>query len=63
MAHTYYSQRIGTNPNLCGLPLPDVVDLFIRVYDQMREDGYFHEAFGWECVDAGDVDEAFATLN
>lgn len=56
MSHTYYSQRKGTNPNLSGLPLPDVVDLFIRIFDQLREDGYFHEAFGYECVDAGDVD-------
>lgn len=56
MAHTYYSQRKGTNPNLSGLPLPDVVDLFIRVFDQLRQDGYFNESFGWECVDAGNVE-------
>jgi hypothetical protein len=56
MAHTYYSQRQGTNPNLSGLPLSDVVDLFVRVFDQMCEDGYFHEAFGYECVDAGHID-------
>jgi hypothetical protein len=56
MAHTYYSQRKGTNPNLSGLPLGDVVNLFTRVYDQLCEDGDFHEAFGYECVDAGSVD-------
>lgn len=56
MSHTYYSQRKGTNPNLAGLPLPDVIDLFIRVFDQLREDGYFHEALGYECVDAGEVE-------
>lgn len=56
MTHTYYSQRKGTNPNLAGLSLQDVVDLFTRVYDQLREDGYFCEAFGYECVDAGHVD-------
>lgn len=56
MSHTYYSQRKGSNPNLSGLPLTDVVDLFIRVFDQLREDGYFHEAFGYECVDVGYVD-------
>jgi len=55
MPHEYYSQRKGTNPNLAGLPLPDVVELFVRVYDQMREDDYFDEAFGFECVDAGHV--------
>ncbi len=56
MAHTYYSHRKGTNPNLSGLSLPDVIDLFGRVYDQLREDGYFDEAFGYECVDAGLID-------
>lgn len=56
MAHTYYSHRKGTNPNLNGLPLTDVVELFARVFDQMRDDGYFHEAFGYECVDAGHID-------
>lgn len=56
MAHTYYSHRKGTNPSPAGLPLADVVDLFIRIYGQMREDGYFHEAFGYECVDAGPID-------
>lgn len=56
MTHTYYSQRKGTNPNLNGLPLSDTVDLFNRVCSQMREDGYFNEAFGFECVDAGHID-------
>lgn len=56
MSHTYYSQRKGTNPNLSGLPLTDVVDIFIRVLNQLVEDGYFHEAFGYECVDAGYVE-------
>lgn len=56
MAHVYYSQRTGTNPNLDGLPLPDVVELFRRVFQQLREDGYFDEAFGFECVDLDHVD-------
>jgi hypothetical protein len=55
VAHTYYSQRKGTNPNMLGLPFQEVVDLFVRVYDQLREDGYFDEAFGFYCVDEGDV--------
>lgn len=56
MSHAYYSHRKGTNPNLSGLPLPEVVGLFVRVYEQMRADGYFDEAFGYECVDAGHVE-------
>ena len=55
MSHKFYSQRTGTNPNLDGLPLDDVVDLFIRVFRQMESDGYFSEAFGYWCVDAGNV--------
>jgi len=56
MTRQYYSQRKGTNPNLKGLPLRDVVDLFVRVFTQLRVDGYFDEAFGFTCVDAGDID-------
>lgn len=55
MTHIYYSQRKGTNPNLKGLPLSDIIDLFNRVYSQMETDGYFTEAFGFECVDLGYV--------
>lgn len=56
MTRQYYSQRKGTNPNLKGLPLSDVLDLFVRVFTQLRADGYFDEAFGYVCVDAGEVD-------
>lgn len=41
---------------MSGLPLGDIVGLFVRVFDQLREDGYFHEAFGYECVDAGHIE-------
>ena len=56
MAHRYYSLRKGTNPNLKGLPLGDTLDLFVRVFSQLRQDGYFDEAFGFTCVDAGEID-------
>ena len=55
MKRAYYSQRTGSNPNPNGLPFPDVVQLFVRVYDQLRSDGYFDEAFGFSCTDAGDI--------
>lgn len=58
MTHKYYSHRKGTNPNLKGLPLADVLDLFGRVYMQLRSDGYFDEAFGFCCVDAGNIQGA-----
>jgi hypothetical protein len=55
MTHKYYSQRKGTNPNQLGLSLPDVVGLFLRVYKLLRDEGYFDEAFGYYCVDAGEL--------
>lgn len=56
MTHKYYSQRTGTNPNLDGLALKDTVELFSRVHSQLVNDGYFDEAFGSWCIDAGDID-------
>jgi hypothetical protein len=55
MTHNYYSQRTGKNPNLKGLPLENLVDLFQRVYQQLEDDGYFSEAFGFWCVDADHI--------
>lgn len=55
MPHSYFSQRAGLSPHPNGLPLKDVIDLFVRIYDQFDEDGYFQEAFGYDCVDAGFV--------
>lgn len=53
MKRPYYSLRTGVNPKANGLPLSDLNDLFLRVYRQFRDEGYFHEAFGFSCVDAG----------
>ena len=55
MPRQYYSLRKGTNPNLKGLPLRELLGLFVRLFAQLREDGYFDEAFGFVCVDAGEV--------
>ena len=55
MTHIYFSQRTGTNPNLKGLPLDEITMLFERVYDQLVDEGYFVEAFGYSCTDAGHV--------
>ena len=55
MSHSYYSQRTGLNPQLTGLPLRETIELFVRVFNQLREQGYFDESFGFYCVDAGDV--------
>lgn len=55
MTHKYFSQRTGVNPNLKGLPLEELIGLFVRVYEQLHEEGYFDEAFGFCCVDAGEI--------
>lgn len=55
MTHQFYSLRKGSNPNMEGLPLGEVLGLFIRLFRQFRDDGYFDEAFGFHCVDMGDV--------
>jgi len=63
MNRRYYSQRAGVNPNQEGLPLSDVIDLFTRVYAQLKEDGYFTEALGYHCVDAGHVDGSIKDMD
>jgi len=51
MARKYYSIRKG---NRC-LSLKDLKSLFQAVYSQFCEKQYFFEAFGFNCVDAGQV--------
>jgi len=55
MTHQYYSQRTGSNPNLDGLPLGDITEMFSSLYGEMSEEGYFSEAFGYHCIDDGRV--------
>lgn len=55
MAHTYYSQRTGVNENLKGLPLEEVIELFVRIFNQLSDNGYFSEALGYDCVNTGHV--------
>lgn len=55
MSKEYFSIRSGSNPNANGLPLSDLLDLFSRAYTLLVNDGYFSEAFGFNCVDQGFV--------
>jgi hypothetical protein len=48
----YLSMRKGTNPNPLGFSINDLSSLFNRLFTQMSDAGYFHEAFGFCCVDA-----------
>ncbi len=51
---TYYSVRTGINPNK-QLNLPSLLEVFFSIYDDFTQKDYFQEAFGYFCVDAGDV--------
>lgn len=53
--HTFYSIRTGKNQNKDGFALDDLKNLFQRVYNNMTEEGYFSESFGYWCVDADNV--------
>src|SRR5437867_1343289 len=51
----YYSVRTGRNPHSAHIDLRALKRLFITAYKQLWEDGYFQQAFGYNCTDAGDV--------
>ena len=52
---TYYSVRTGKNSNMPGIDLRKTCELFVKFYEQFANGGYFNEAFGSFCVDAGDI--------
>jgi hypothetical protein len=52
----YFSERQGRGPKAEPMRFPEFRDLVINVFDHFREQGYMQEAFGYKCVDAGDVD-------
>jgi hypothetical protein len=51
----YYSVRTGKNPLAARFDLATLRDLFRTVFTQFEDRGYFQEAFGYDCVDAGFV--------
>jgi hypothetical protein len=50
-----YSMRMGRNPNLNGFPLSKIKTIFVGVFEELSESGFFQEGFGYYCVDAGEV--------
>ena len=50
-ARRYYSSRTGTNPQSISLDLAMLRQMFRDCYVELREDGYFQEAFGYSCID------------
>lgn len=51
----YYSVRTGKNPDAVKLTLPALKQIILKVDRQFREKDFFQEAFGYQCVDSGDV--------
>ena len=51
--HVFYSLRNGTNTNSKGFTFQDFLGLFLRLYNELLAEGYFDEAFGFECIDLG----------
>jgi hypothetical protein len=49
----YYSRRTGQNPEVIRLDLPRFKDLFLAVYQDFDDKGYFVAAFGQACQDEG----------
>lgn len=51
----YYSVRSGKNPLSDRFDLPTLRDLFRTLFVHFEDEGYFQEALGYHCVDAGFV--------
>lgn len=45
--------RTGKNPASAAIDLPTLLRVFRPVYSYFEKEGYFQEAFGYDCVDAG----------
>ncbi len=54
--HIFYSIRTGKNRNVNGFSIDELKDLFLRIFDQLKADGYFAESFGFSCADAGFIE-------
>lgn len=55
MTRQYYSIRTGKNPLASQIDLSMFLRLFEDLYTGFLAKGYFQEAFGYDCVDAGEV--------
>lgn len=55
MARQYYSVRAGRNPMAAGFDLDTMRKLFREVFIYFEDEGYFQQALGYDCVDAGFV--------
>lgn len=52
---TYYSIRTGKHPSGSRLNLAIMSKLFVSLWEDLKDKGYFQEAFGYNCIDIGYV--------
>lgn len=55
VARRYYSVRTGRNPLAGGFDIDTMRRLFSELFGYFEDEGYFQEALGYKCVDAGFV--------
>ncbi|GMN81866.1 hypothetical protein [Variovorax sp. V512] len=55
MSRIPYSIRHGLNKNAKGFGLFDTLQLFCDAFDDLKEQGYTHEYFGFYCIDEDEV--------
>lgn len=55
MARRYYSVRTGCNPLAGGFDIDTMRTLFREFFIYFEDEGYFQQALGYQCVDAGFV--------
>jgi hypothetical protein len=55
LARQYFSVHSGRNPHTAGFGLDTMRRLFGEVFGYFEDAGYFQQAMGYECVDAGFV--------
>ena len=53
--NSYYSIRTGKNPDGIRFDLAKLKKLFLSEYELFENKSYFQEAFGYTCVDSGNV--------
>ena len=52
----YYSTRTGKHPTGGKYDLPMLRDVLLQIVESFERDGYFQEALGYDCIDAGEVE-------
>src|SRR5688572_23502798 len=55
MSRDYYNRRVGKDGEPPKLTLSETAELIASVYSLIDGQGYLQHAFGYQCVDAGEV--------